>query len=201
MKQLQSVSLMFVLALLLTGCASMHNGVDNIESSVRHKCRAQIAWNQWSWCYDELTHPFHFAKGFKAGYRDVLEGGNGCQPTLPDRCYWKSCYQSAEGRCKVNEWFDGFSHGALAAQQDGAGNWNQIPLSPTARMNLQMANARPQATGRGLHGIPTPTPGSVPPAPAALPLVIANEPDPPTIDLNEAPLRIDSEEQLPLPHE
>ncbi len=137
------------------GCASMQDGLVDHEVRLRNRMRAQHAWNEWSWCYDDLDHPFHFAKGFKAGYRDILNGGKGCQPTLPPRCYWKSCYRSAEGRCKVNAWFDGFSHGALAAQQDGVGAWNQIPLSPTARMNMHAVtrSGQPMPTA---HPLPPP---------------------------------------------
>ena len=85
----------------------------------------------------------HFARGFKAGYRNVLEGGSGCQPTLPPECYWKACYQTPAGRCKTYAWFDGFSHGALAAKQDGYGGLGEIPISPRVKENLRLANSRP----------------------------------------------------------
>jgi hypothetical protein len=163
MKRIQNISLLMLVTVSLTGCASLQSGQDGFGTGLRHKCMAQQAWNEWSWCYDELDHPRHFAKGFKAGYRDVIQGGNGCQPTLPPKCYWKSCYQSAEGRCKVNSWFDGFSHGALAAQQDGVGDWTQIPISPTARMNLQMSSAQPQSFGWNGQGTPPPMAGPAPP--------------------------------------
>ncbi len=130
-----------VLLLTAAGCNSMHDCINDCETGLRNDVLAQKAWGQWSWCYDDLDYPFHFAKGFKAGYQDVLAGGKGCQPTLPPRCYWKPCYQSAEGRCKINAWFDGFSHGAVAAQQDGYGNLQAIPISPTARANFMSRNA------------------------------------------------------------
>ena len=132
------------LSLLLftaTGCNAIHDGINDCETRLRNECLSQKAWGHWSWCYDDLDHPYHFAKGFKAGYEDVLAGGKGCQPTLPPRCYWKPCYQSAAGRCKINAWFDGFSHGAVAAQQDGYGNLQSIPISPTARANFLSRNA------------------------------------------------------------
>jgi len=144
--------------LVLSGCASMQSGITNHDTKIRSCIQSQHAWNEWSWCYDELEHPFHFARGFKAGYRDVLNGGKGCQPTLPDKCYFKAKYRSVEGRCKVNAWFDGFSHGALAAQQDGAANYNTIPMSPTARANLACANARPQPRPMHMRSTPLPPP-------------------------------------------
>lgn len=77
-----------------------------------------------------------FCQGFRAGYENILAGGKGCQPTLPPRLYWKPCYQNPEGQCKIQSWFDGYSHGALAAQQDGYGNLQTIPMSSTARQNF-----------------------------------------------------------------
>lgn len=127
------------------GCASIHECVVDCEMGMRNHVLAQKAWGEWSWCYDDLDYPMHFAKGFKDGYTDILEGGPGCQPTLPPKCYWKPQFQTAEGRCKINAWFDGFSHGALAAQQDGYGNLQQIPISPTARANLMTRQSTPAA--------------------------------------------------------
>ena len=167
MKRTRYMSLLTLAAVFLTGCASMHSSRSGgLVEGIKHKCEAQQAWNAWSWCYAELNHPFHFARGFKAAYRDVREGGKGCQPTLPPKCYWKSRYQSAEGRCKVNAWFEGYSHGALAAQQDGVGHWNEIPISPTARINLQMQNLQPASHGSGYS---SPSPGEAPALPSALP--------------------------------
>lgn len=127
----------------LSGCNTLHDEIISCETGLRNHVLAQNSWNHWSWCYDELDHPYHFARGFKAGYREVLDGGAGCQPTLPPRCYWKPIYQTPEGHCKVNAWFDGFAHGALAAKQDGFGNFSEIPISPTARMNFAAAQAPP----------------------------------------------------------
>ena len=127
----------------LQGCASICDDIIETEMQTRNMILAQKAWGHWSWCYDDLDFPYHFARGFKAGYRDVLDGGSGCQPTLPPKCYWKPCFQTPEGRCKTHAWFDGFSHGALAARQDGYGSLGEIPISPRARENLRLANSRP----------------------------------------------------------
>ncbi|MDA1230716.1 MAG: hypothetical protein O2856_08080, partial [Planctomycetota bacterium] len=57
-------------------------------------------------------------------------------PTLPPRLYWKPCFQTPKGQHQIQSWFDGYSHGALAAQQDGYGNLNTLPMSSLARQNL-----------------------------------------------------------------
>lgn len=165
MKHVPYLSLLLLLLTLpLTGCSSMSHRCSDPGACIRNKCVAHKAWHAWKWCYEDVDHRHHFAKGFRAGYLDVLEGGKGCQPTLPPKCYWKSCYQTAEGQAKVHAWFDGFSHGALAAQQDGVANWNRIPLSPTARMNLRMAHAQPQPHAWHGHGPPPPIAAPAPPA-------------------------------------
>ncbi|MEZ6121842.1 MAG: hypothetical protein R3C49_01550 [Planctomycetaceae bacterium] len=127
----------------LTGCASMYDGMIGCETGMRNHVLASKAWGHWSWCYEHLDHPRDFAKGFKAGYQDVLAGGNGCQPTLPPQCYWKPFYQTPKGVCRIHAWFDGYSHGALAAKQDGYGALSEIPISPTARANIETSRRKP----------------------------------------------------------
>ena len=138
MKRITTVLLLLSMTAGLSGCAAMFDGVVSCETEIRNCVLAQKAWGHWSWCYGDLDFPFHFAKGFKDGYKNVLEGGSGCQPTLPPQCYWKPCYQTPEGHCKIHAWFDGFSHGVLAAKQDGYGAMGEIPISPTARQNLEL---------------------------------------------------------------
>ena len=118
------------------GCNAISDMCLEKEMTCRNHILATKAWGEWSWCYDELDHPHHFAKGFRAGYENILAGGKGCQPTLPPRLYWKPCFQTPLGQCQIQSWFDGYSHGALAAQQDGYGNINTLPMSSSARQNL-----------------------------------------------------------------
>lgn len=130
-----------LLFLSASGCTSFQDCVVDIETDARNCVLAEKGWLHWSRCYSGIENKHHFAKGFKEGYQNILEGGKGCQPTLPPRWYWKPCYQSAAGRCKIAAWFDGFSHGAVAAQQDGYGNLQQLPISPTAKANWMTRQA------------------------------------------------------------
>ncbi len=140
----QALLLLLTTALTgISGCTSLCDGVIEMEMNCRNKILAQKAWGHWSWCYGDLDYPWHFARGFKAGYRNVLDGGSGCQPTLPPQCYWKPSFQTPEGHCQIHAWFDGFSHGALAAKQDGYGSLGELPISPTARTNLELARTKP----------------------------------------------------------
>jgi hypothetical protein len=137
------------LALLLmssAGCNAIQDHCINFETDTRNMVLAEKGWLNWSSCYKGINYRTHFAKGFKDGYTNVLEGGKGCQPTLPPRCYWKPQFQTADCRAKINAWFDGYSHGATAAQQDGLGSLQQLPISPTARANLMARQAPPSAS-------------------------------------------------------
>jgi hypothetical protein len=147
MRRLITATLLMAITSGLAGCAAICDGIISMEMDVRNDVLAQKAWGHWSWAYDNVDYPWHFAKGFKEGYVNVLEGGSGCQPTIPPQCYWKPCYQTLEGRSKIHGWFDGFSHGALAAKQDGYGDMGQIPISPTARANIEVARRPPAQNG------------------------------------------------------
>jgi len=127
------------------GCSAIQDHCINFETSTRNCVLAEKGWMRWASCYKGMDNKMHFAKGFKEGYQNILEGGKGCQPTLPPRWYWKPCYQSAAGGFKIAAWFDGFTHGAVAAQQDGFGNMQQLPISPTAKANWMTRQAPPAA--------------------------------------------------------
>lgn len=131
------------LVIAMSGCSGLQDCFDEHCNSMHTGLTGMEAWARWSWCYNELVHPKDFASGFRAGYQDVLNGGSGCQPTLPPKTYWKACYRNAEGNCKVNAWFEGFSHGVLAANQDGAASYGSIPLSPTAQANWETSQQPP----------------------------------------------------------
>ena len=90
----------------------------------------------------------------------------------------------------TDSWFDGFSHGALAAQQDGFGNLKQIPISPTARANMMTRHARPPQSVYG-NALMAPVPDGVPAA-AGIPAGAAAMPE-----LNPEPKRAES--LLPVP--
>lgn len=130
---------MILLAVLpcCTGCYTLADRVDECSMKMRAKWLAEKAWWSLESYYDTVPHEPHFAKGFKKGYADVVFGRSGRQPALPPRSYWSPRYQTPEGRHKIHTWFDGYSHGALAAEQDGVAGLGRIPLSPTARHQLR----------------------------------------------------------------
>ena len=120
------------------GCVSCcQDHFDNCTANVRNCWHAHLAWKDWSWTYCDLPYSSDFKNGFKTGYRDICEGATGSQPTHPPRRYWNVVYQNAEGHCRINSWFEGYSHGVLAATQDGFAGASVIPVSPTTHMNME----------------------------------------------------------------
>lgn len=119
----------------VSGCSSLFECYDTGAMKIRNKALAHKAWDRWQWCYADMPCRADFARGFKDGYTDVVKGGTGCQPVLPPRFYWSVHYQNADGHCHINGWFDGYTHGAMAAAQDGYASSGRIPISPTARGN------------------------------------------------------------------
>ena len=95
----------------------------------KHVVAAKRAWNARSSCFQNQKHVKEFARGFRAGYMDVADGGTGCVPSFPPREYWGWRYQSCEGQAKVSAWFSGFPHGVRAAEEDGIGNYYQMQTS------------------------------------------------------------------------
>lgn len=104
---------------LLTGCAQLYDPVDEAILHVRSCVQSRISWHRHRSQFKHVGYPHHFAKGFRAGYESICQGGDGCPPTLPPREYWCSFYQDDVGRAQSVEWFNGFAEGALAAQMDG----------------------------------------------------------------------------------
>jgi hypothetical protein len=98
----------------------------------RHNRRlAKQAWKSRCSEFCDQPHFRDFGAGFRDGYCDVACGGDGCPPPLPPRKYWKSRYENYQGQGRVAAWFAGYPHGARAAEEDGAGAWRSIQLSPS----------------------------------------------------------------------
>jgi len=69
----------------------------------------------------------HYARGWKQGYIDVAEGGEGCAPPLPPDCYHSCIFQCADGQAAIRSWYRGYQDGAQAAFACGVQQYNYIP--------------------------------------------------------------------------
>ena len=84
-------------------------------------------------CLPDDPHRHHFKSGFIDGFFNVATGGNGCVPAVPPRRYWKSCYETPEGHCKINAYFQGYPIGAQVAFQLGYFRSQRVPTSIPAQ--------------------------------------------------------------------
>lgn len=81
--------------------------------------------------YKNCKRPYgrHFENGFRAGYTDVAQGGDGYVPALPPAEYRGYEFQSADGARCVSAWFEGYPAGVKAAKRDKTGDYNDILIS------------------------------------------------------------------------
>lgn len=110
-----------------SGCLyEIRDEIIDCEVNVRNHRRAWVSWGRCYPVYQSTEFLHDFRCGFIAGYKSVARGGTGCPPAIPPSCYWKPERQTPEGKASANAWFDGFSHGVLAANADGVAEMNQI---------------------------------------------------------------------------
>jgi len=104
--------------------------MDNAYASYRAQSQANKAWKHYSrQCADGDPHKCYYKDGFLDGFYDVAMGGQGCLPAIPPRRYWKSCYETAEGRLKICAYFQGYSAGVQAGFETGKARSNRLPTS------------------------------------------------------------------------
>jgi hypothetical protein len=144
------------------GCHEIRDGIDDKMIASQNRRYATQAWKRSKDAYDHVDYYKDFRTGFCDGYFDVAMGGNGCQPALPPRDYWGAKYQNPEGQHRIMAWFNGYSHGALAAQQDGIAYWNRLPTPA-----LDSPYPVPDPAGPGPHIEEAPSPSVLPPPPLA----------------------------------
>lgn len=133
------VTLVLAVWTLVSGCevvqvidpiaVQLIDSLDESVAQVHHELIAEFAWLRWSGLFQDQPHHLDFASGFRSAYVDVINGGSGESPVLPPKRYWRRFYENAWGRGKAEAWFTGYAYGAIAAEQDGAGNWYELPLS------------------------------------------------------------------------
>ena len=130
---------------------------DDFVLGWRNQVWAKRAYNRQAEFLPVGEFPGSFREGFIAGYISVASGGNGCTPSLPPRKFWSWKYQSPEGQCKVNAWYEGFPYGAKAAEEDGLGNYRGIQVSARVEELMKQQN---QGNYQGACLNCGPTPGA-----------------------------------------
>ncbi len=147
---------------ITSGCYNLHDDMDGMFMSTRCRWAAKHAWRDMKDVYADVDCNGHFGSGFRDGYYAVATGGSATPPVLPPRRYWTSRYTGPDGQPETIAWFDGYSHGALAAEQDGYAFSRQVTISPLVHHRMT-STPQPQMTDSavGPDGVPM-----APPAPA-----------------------------------
>lgn len=168
MNRCQLVALLFAM-LLSTGCGVTKqlaiNTVwdplhwdrysDSIGRHLRDKTHAEEAWDEIC-LRDGDVYSRHYRRGFEEGFRDFMDdGGTGDPPVLPPRTYWRVYYQNPEGQQAVQDWFDGFRHGASVARASGMRNYVTVPLSSVPPREM-LSDDITEETGSGNNLPPVP---------------------------------------------
>lgn len=141
----------------------MHNGWEALTNNggwndtvvvLRNRSFSAKAWHRRKHNFCRERYINDFSAGFRAGYEDVASGGGECTPAFPPQEYWGWDFQSAEGQARTSAWFAGYPHGARAADEDGLGAWQQLPMSSNYQAQYQKSG---MFTHQGaLYPIPDP---------------------------------------------
>lgn len=102
---------------------------DRIGRRIRDRSLADEAWDEVC-VRDGDVYSRHYRRGFYEGFEDYLNaGGTGDPPVTPPRSYWRLYYQNPEGQQAMQDWFEGFRHGASVARASGIRDYVVVPLS------------------------------------------------------------------------
>lgn len=147
--KISQICLPALLLAAFSGCISTKDCMDRCMMDCRNSCYAEMAWLKCKSNYCDVEYKCDFGKGFKAGYIAVAAGGGLCQPALPPREYWEFCNQNPCGQDRQLAWFNGYSYGALYAEQEGIADWSRIVTSPTLPPYRKRRQARVVAPAAG----------------------------------------------------
>jgi hypothetical protein len=189
--RIKQLCLLICLLGCMSGCYQVRDSIDDFAMNLRDDFAEGSAWSRWQPYYEDVEQRSSFGVGFRHGYESVAAGGNGCQPAMPPHKYWSIWYQNESGKAKIRAWFNGFSHGALAAQQDNIIELSRIPIAPTLKAQHVPDGAEHQITV-------TPAPDvDLPPEPVAVPPAEAEAAQP--AEPGSTPPKKPEVEPLPVP--
>lgn len=148
--------------LFTIGARNLYNEAKVIRDSrfekIRYACLAHEAWQK---VKDSCPgHPYSadYGEGFEAGFSDYLyAGGCGEPPGLPPKRYRHFHAESPRGAEALQQWYEGFRHGAAAAKESGLRQFVLVSLPPPPHPPLPPPSA-PDA-------VPPPVPSSQLPMP------------------------------------
>ncbi|SFH84591.1 hypothetical protein [Planctomicrobium piriforme] len=146
----------------LAGCATFQD----VHYEHTQKLRTECAYFHYWWCSGSSGSDY--AKGWKAGYMDVLTGGDGQPPLVAPHCYWAPSQITKHCDEKRHDYYVGWQDGAMMASLEPDTHyvkvWNPAPVCRTAAYE-ETSGPTPSTTSEPALAPPseapslTPTPG------------------------------------------
>ncbi|MGE3314505.1 MAG: hypothetical protein AB7O26_05260 [Planctomycetaceae bacterium] len=99
----------------LSGCRSLADEMRGSVTSTQARRAADWSWQQSTVLYDSVTHIGPFSDGYKAGYAAAASGSLDRQSSPPASLRAATDHVGVE---RQQAWYDGYSHGVLAAQHE-----------------------------------------------------------------------------------
>jgi hypothetical protein len=163
----RSGRLLPLLVLLSTaGCATLQ---DTSYEMTQHLRTETAFFGHWFSCETDCSWDYN--RGWKAGYFDVLTGGDGAPPLIAPHSYWSPWQIIWHCDEKRQNWYMGFQDGALLASQQPDTHYLKL-WSPA----MTVAQACPPGGFEevpmpmlGVPPEPTPIESSIPPVPSVSP--------------------------------
>ncbi|MEZ6050332.1 MAG: hypothetical protein R3C02_02925 [Planctomycetaceae bacterium] len=97
------------------------------EAYARHEA-SKRAWRSILEHYPERPNE-DFQYGYGQAFVDVALGGDGTVPPVPPECYWSTCYRTAAGHQRAQDWFAGYIAGAGHATAHCRYQFNRVAAS------------------------------------------------------------------------
>jgi hypothetical protein len=138
---------------------------DDIQERRRDYAFAEETWQMFAQAHPDHPASLDYESGFKDGFADYLyAGGTGEPPPVPPRQYWRVTYETPQGHQAIQDWFDGFRHGATVARDSGYREGVTIPsslLSPNAP-HLFLPSTHPESIAMPSNENVLPPPKEIP---------------------------------------
>lgn len=151
--------------LLLLGCASFRDAIDQDMLYLRMCGEAEKAWDAGG--YEDANVSKDFERGFMDGYVAVAFGATGCPPTLPHRHYWHPRFKNDAGKARIADWYNGYAAGAATGLTNGVSDRNRLPIAQEMYGRNQPKTGSSSEIMLPEHPLSEPVPPEPTPIPAA----------------------------------
>lgn len=76
------------------------------------------------------SHSSDYIRGFVQGFTSFVHiGGSTDPPPVPPRRYWRVGYKNNRGQAAIQDWYNGYAHGATVADEQGYRERSTLPSS------------------------------------------------------------------------